>query len=129
MKFLRRISTRQLIVLCASIVVLVIGATVIAIAATSAGPKPPRRSLPVAVHNALASKPVAGVSARIQFTNHLIDSSSIQGSDPILSGASGRLWASANGHVRLELQTDASNAGSGRGGDAQVLLDHRKVTV
>jgi outer membrane lipoprotein-sorting protein len=126
-KFLRRISTRQLLALCASVVVFVIGATVIAMATTAGGPKPAPRKLPVAVHEALAAKPVAGVSARIQFTNDLVAGSTIQGSDPILTGASGRLWGSASGHLRLELQSDAS-AGGGSG-DAQVLVDHRRLTV
>jgi outer membrane lipoprotein-sorting protein len=126
MKLLRRISTRQLLFLCAFVIAAVAGATVIAIAATGGGPKPPPRKLPVAIHDALAAKPVQGVSARIQFTNDLIDGSSIQGSDPILTGASGRLWASANGRLRLELQSDAANGGVG---DAQVLVDHRRVSV
>jgi outer membrane lipoprotein-sorting protein len=126
MRFLRRISTRQLLALSSAVVVLVVAATVIALAATSGGPKPPPRPLAAAVHDALAARPVPGVSARIQFTNHLVDSSSIQGSDPILTGASGRLWAS-DGRLRLELQSDASLGGGT--GDVQVLLDHRKLTV
>src|SRR5436190_6809808 len=127
MRFLRRISLRQLLALCAAVVALVVGGTVIAIAASNGGPKPPPRPLAVAVHDALAAKPVPGVSARIQFTNNLVDSSSVQGSDPILTGASGRLWASPDGHLRLELQSDASPGGGT--GDVQVLMDHRWVTV
>jgi outer membrane lipoprotein-sorting protein len=126
MKFLRRISTRQLLLLSASVVALVIGATVIAMATTGGGPKPAPKKLPVAVHDALTAAPVQGVSARIQFTNNLIDGASVQGSDPILTGASGRLWASASGRLRLELQSDASKGGVG---DAQVLVDHRQVSV
>ena len=41
MKFLRRISTRQLLALCAAVVVFVVGATVVAFAMTGGGPKPP----------------------------------------------------------------------------------------
>src|SRR2546423_14827052 len=108
MKLRRRISTRQLVALCASVAILVVGVTVISIAATGGGPKPAPKRLPVAVHDALTASPVQGVSARIQFTNNLIDGASIQGSDPILTGASGRLWASASGRLRLELQSDAS---------------------
>src|SRR5436190_8673527 len=126
MKFLRRISTRQLLLLSASVVALVIGATVIAMATTGGGPKPAPKKLPVAVHDALTASPVQGVSARIQFTDNLIDGASVQGSDPILTGASGRLWASASGRLRLELQSDASKGGVG---DAQVLVDHRRVSV
>jgi outer membrane lipoprotein-sorting protein len=74
----------------------------------------------------LTAPPVKGVTARIQFTNHLVDGASVQGSDPILTGATGRLWASAGGRVRLELQADPSSTGVG---DVQVLLDHNQVSV
>src|SRR5436190_1686994 len=126
MKFLRRISTRQLLALGATVTVLVIGATVIAIAATGGGPKPAPKRLPVAIHDALTAPAVQGVSARIQFTNDLVDASSVQGSDPILTGASGRLWASRDGRLRLELQSDASSGGVG---DVQILVDHRRLTA
>src|SRR5439155_21831834 len=52
---------------------------------------------------------------------NLIDSSSLQGSDPILSGATGRLWLSSDHHLRLELQSD--------GGDAEVVSDGTTVSV
>ncbi|MGH2964992.1 MAG: LolA family protein [Solirubrobacterales bacterium] len=74
----------------------------------------------------MTAPPVKGVTARIQFTNHLVDGASVQGSDPILTGATGRLWASAGGRVRLELQADPSSTGVG---DVQVLLDHNQVSV
>jgi outer membrane lipoprotein-sorting protein len=66
---------------------------------------------------------VPGISARIEFTNNLIDASSIQGADPILSGATGRLWASPadGGRLRLELQAEE---GAG-GGDSQLLVEGR----
>src|SRR3954451_7964864 len=112
MTFLRRISTRKLLALCAAVGVFVIGATVVAIAATGGGPKPPPKRLPVAIHDALAAKPVAGVTARIKFTNDLISGGDVQGSDPLLTGATGRLWATADGRLRLELQSDLSNQGA-----------------
>jgi outer membrane lipoprotein-sorting protein len=127
MKFLRRISTRQLLLLGATVVALGIAVTSLALATTGGGPKPDPKSLPVAVHDALSAPPIPGVSARIEFTNHLIASSSIQGSEPLLSGASGRLWANPAGRLRLELQADLSN--SGAAGDVQVLVDHNKFTV
>ncbi|MGH2973516.1 MAG: LolA family protein [Solirubrobacterales bacterium] len=127
MRFLRRISTRQLLALCVSVAALVIGGTVLAMATTSSGPKPSPKKLPVAVHDALTAPPVKGVTARIQFTNHLIDSGSVQGVDPLLTGATGRLWASSDGRVRLELQSDPSS--NGGTGDVQVLLDHNHATV
>ena len=124
MQYLRRISTRRLLALCAATVAVGAGATAIAMAATGGGPKPPAEPLPVAVHDALTAPAVQGVSARIQFTNHLISGSDIQGADPILSGASGRLWATSDGHLRLELQADASSEGATS--DSQVVSDgHR----
>jgi hypothetical protein len=52
----------------------------------------------------------------------LIDSTAIQGSDPILSGASGRLWLSTATHqLRLELQ--------GQNGDAQVLVKNGAFSI
>ena len=79
--------------------------------------KPPAKPLAQAIRDATTGPQVEGVSARIRFTNRLIDNTGIgQGGDPVLAGSSGRLWATPNGDVRLELQS------SGGGGDAQVLL-------
>ena len=50
----------------------------------------------------------------------------LEGSDPLLGGASGRLWASADGRLRLELQADVSKSS---GGDFQVLVDKRSFTI
>jgi outer membrane lipoprotein-sorting protein len=126
MKFLRRISTPRLLALCASVVVVAAGAAVAAIAATGGGPVPPPKSLPVAVHDALSAPAVPGVSARIRFTNNLVSGADVQGSDPLLNGASGRLWASPDGRLRLELQSDLSHGGTA---DSQVLVDRRRVTL
>ena len=127
MKFLRRISTRQLLALCSAVVVLGVAATGLAVATTGGGLRPNPRPLAVAVHDALAAPSVEGVSGRIQFTNHLVSGSSIQGTDPLLSGASGRFWASPDGRLRIELQADAS--GHGGTGDVQILVDRSKLTV
>jgi outer membrane lipoprotein-sorting protein len=91
-------------------------------AMSGGGPKPPPKPLANAVQDALGAPTVPGISARIQFTNHLVDASSIEGTDPLLAGASGRLWASpeGGGKLRLELQSEG-----GGGGDSQVLVsDH-----
>jgi outer membrane lipoprotein-sorting protein len=127
MKLLRRISTRQLLTLCASVAILVVGVAVVATAMTGGGPKPPPKKLPVAIHNALSAPKVAGVTARVQLTNNLVSDGDVQGSDPLLSGGSGRLWASADGRLRLELQSDLSNHGAV--GDSQVLVNGRHVTA
>lgn len=117
MKYLRTVSTRRLLALIAGVVVAVGAGTAIALAATSSGPVPPPKPLAAAVHNALGAvggNQIKGITARVSFTNHLIDSSSIQGADPILSGATGRLWL-APGKLRLELQSDS-------GQDAQLVV-------
>ncbi len=127
MKYLRSISTRRLVAVCAAIVAVGVGATAIAMAASGGGPKPPAEPLPVAVHDALTAPTVQGVTARIQFTNHLISGSDVQGADPILSGASGRLWATRDGHLRLELQADSNSEGATS--DSQVLSDGTRAWV
>src|SRR6478672_1098113 len=114
-------STRRLLAVLAGAVILIAGGTAIALAAGSNGPVPPPKPLDQAIHDAAAAPPVDGITARIKFTNHLIDSSSLQGSDPILSGATGRLWLGAGHRLRLELQAD--------NGDAQVVSDGKTVTI
>jgi outer membrane lipoprotein-sorting protein len=124
MKFLRRISTHRLLALLAAFVGAAAAGTAIAIAATGGGPTPPPKPLANAIHDALAAPKVEGVTARIHFTNRLIDSSSLgEGADPLLMGASGRLWASKDGRVRLELQSD------GGGGDTQGLVEGNRFTL
>jgi hypothetical protein len=113
--FLRRMSTQRLIVLCAALLVVAGGGAAIAVAASSGGSVPERKPLANAVHDALASPDVQGVTARIEFTNHLVDGIDLRGSNPVLGGATGRLWATDDGRFRLELQSS--------GGDAQVVSD------
>jgi outer membrane lipoprotein-sorting protein len=118
-KFLRTVSTRRLMALIAGLMVAIVGGTAIAVAASSGGPVPRHEPLARAVRGALTAPSVQGISARITFTNHLIDASDIQGpSDPILQGASGRLWFSpGTRQLRIELQSDS--------GDGQVVVnDH-----
>ncbi len=123
MKFLRTISTRRLLALIAGFVSAIAAGAAIAVAAAGTGPVPPPKALPNAIHSALAAPAPTGITARISFTNHLIDSSNIQGSDPILTGATGRLWLSSNHQMRLELQSDSGN------GDAQVVVNNRSFWV
>jgi hypothetical protein len=126
MSYLRHISTRRLLALLATTVaVLAGGAAAIALAAGGSGPTPPPKPLAQAVHDALAAPAVDGVTARISFTNHLIDAASLQGSDPLLTGAKGRLWATGD-RLRLELQASSAD---GRAGDVQVLLNGDQLTV
>jgi hypothetical protein len=123
MSYLRRISTRRLLALCAGVLVVGIATAAIAVAASGGGPTPPPKPLPNAVHDALAAPRVAGISARIEFTNHLLTSDSIQGSDPLLTGGSGRLWATPGGDLRLELQSDSAR------GDSEIVVNGRRFLV
>jgi hypothetical protein len=123
MSYLRRISTRRLLALCAGVLVVAVATAAIALAATSGGPTPPPKPLPKAVHDALAAPQVAGVSARIEFTNHLLTSDNVQGSDPLLTGGSGRLWATPDGQLRVELQSDSAR------GDSEVVVNGRRFLV
>ncbi|MEA2251292.1 MAG: hypothetical protein QOI62_2893 [Solirubrobacteraceae bacterium] len=125
MSYLRRISTRRLLALCAAILVAGAGAAAIAMAAGGTGTTPPAKPLAQALHDALAAPPVEGVTARIAFTNHLIDAASLQGSDPLLTGATGRLWA-AGDRLRLELQASDARGGAG---DVQVVVDGDRLSV
>jgi outer membrane lipoprotein-sorting protein len=113
MKYLRTVSTRRLLASIAGLLAAVVAGSAIAVAASGSGPVPKPKPLAQAIHDALAAPKVAGISARISFTNHLIDASNLQGSDPVLTGATGRLWLSGH-QLRLELQSD--------NGDAQVVV-------
>ena len=122
MRFLRTVPTQRLLAILAGLILAVAGGTAIAVAAAGGGAVPPRESLAQALHQAATAPTVSGITARIKFTNNLIDSTDIQGSDPILSGASGRLWLSTTGHrMRLELQ--------GQNGDAQVVLGNGAYSI
>src|SRR4051794_25747311 len=121
MRFLRTISTRRLLALCLSAIAVAAGGTAIAIAAGGSGSTPPPRPLARAVHDGLTAPQVQGITARVKFTNHLIDSSGIHGANPLLSGADGRLWFAPGKGFRLELQSD--------NGDAQVVANPRSFFV
>jgi outer membrane lipoprotein-sorting protein len=121
MKFLRTVSTQRLLALIGTVVVVIAAGTAIAVAAGGNGPVPARKRLASAIRSALAAPPVKALSARIQFTDHLIDASDIQGSDPLLDGATGRLWISKDHGMRLELQGD--------NGDAQVVVSNRSFWI
>src|ERR1700722_12006430 len=123
LRFLRTASTRRLLATIAGAIAVIAGGTAIAVAATGSRPVPKAQPLAGAVHQALSAPKVTGISANISFTNNLIDSSDFTGqsADPILQGASGRLWLSDDGRLRIELQSD--------NGDAQVVVDHRSFWI
>ena len=118
MKLLRTTSTRRLLAGLTGLLVTILAGSAIAIAASGSGPKPAPKPLARAVHDALAAPAVAGITARITYTNHLIDAGNIQGTDPLLTGASGRLWVSPGHGLRIELQSD--------NGDTQVVLNQTR---
>jgi outer membrane lipoprotein-sorting protein len=120
MRFLRTTPLPRLLAILAGVVAIGVGGAAIATAG-SEGPKPPAKPLAEALHDAAVAPAVEGLTARITFTNHLIDASSFQGSDPLLAGATGRLWFGAGHRFRLELQSDA--------GDAQIVSDGTTVTL
>ncbi len=121
MKFLRTVSTKRLLAMIAGFLSAIAVGAAIAVAATGNGPVPKPKPLAQAIHDALGAPKVAGITARISFTNHLISSSDLQGSDPILTGATGRLWLSPGHGLRLELQ--------GSNGDGQVVVNNRSFWV
>lgn len=130
MNIFRRLPLQRLLLLCALVVVLGVSLTALAFA-VGAGPTPPPRSLADAVREALAGAqrdPVAGVSASITLTDHLLEGANLASggndgqltSNPLVTGASGRLWAS-DGRVRLELQSQQ--------GDTQIVYDGHTLTI
>jgi outer membrane lipoprotein-sorting protein len=136
MNLLRRLPLSRLLLLCGLVVALGASATAIAFALGS-GPTPPPKPHAQAVHDALAAAPVDGVSANVTLTDHLLEGANLAtdhpgsggsseaageaSSNPLLSGASGRLWVAKDGRVRLELQAEK--------GDTQVLYDGHTLTV
>jgi outer membrane lipoprotein-sorting protein len=110
--------------LIVAVVALAAGGAAIAVAASGgSGPTPPPKPLADALHDSLAGPTPEGVTARITFTNKLFPSGAITGQvgSALMSGASGRLWATNDGRGRLELQSDA--------GDVQVIWNDTEVTI
>ena len=120
MRFLRTVSTRRLLAGLAGLIIVAVAGSAIAVAAAGNGPVPKKRSLASAIHKTLSAKSVKGLSANITFTDNLVSSNDIQGSDPLLTGAPGRLWV-GDGRIRLELQSD--------NGDAQVVVNHGSFSI
>ena len=124
MKLLRTLSTSRLVLLIIAVAVLAAGVAAIAVAASGgSGPTPPPKPLAHALHDSLSGPSPKGVTARIKFTNKLFPSGAISGQvgSALMSGASGRLWATNDGRGRLELQSNA--------GDVQVVWNDTEVTV
>jgi len=127
MSIFRRSSSRGLAALIAAIATAGAVSAVVAVTAFGGGgATPAAEPLSQAIHDALSAAPVDGVTARISFKDNLLGSDALGSlaggsSSPLLSGASGRLWLTGDGHLRLELQSDA--------GDAQIVSDGKTLTV
>jgi len=121
--YLRRLSTRSLVVLAVALLALAGGSAAIAVAAGGGGPAPAPKPLDEAIRDALAAPKPAGITARITFTNKLFPSGALvgQAGSALMSGASGRLWLSGEGRGRLELQSNA--------GDVQIVWNATQVTI
>jgi hypothetical protein len=121
--FLRRLSTRSLLVLLAVVAAVAIGGAAIAVAAGGSGSPPPPKPLDQAIQDALTASPPQGVTARVKFTNNLFPSGALlgQATSALLSGASGRLWMTNDGAGRIELQSDA--------GDVQIVWNDKTISV
>src|SRR5437660_8901058 len=105
MNILRRLPLSRLLLLCGLVVAIGISITAIALA-LGTGQKPAPKPLAQAVHDALAAPPVEGLTASVTLTNHLLEGASLAGehgggiaSNPLIAGASGRLWIAKNGHA------------------------------
>jgi outer membrane lipoprotein-sorting protein len=122
MRRLRTASPRNLAILAATVVAVALGAVGIAQAVGGATP-PPAKPLDQAIYDASSAPQVDGVTARIEFKNNLLPSGTLPNgsASPVLTGASGRLWLTNDGRLRLELQSD--------GGDAQIASDGTKFSI
>ena len=123
MSYLRRLSTRSLIVLVVVVLSLAGGGAAIAVASGGGGPTPAPKPLDQAIHDALAATAPDGITARVTFTNKLFPSGALLGSagSALMSGASGRLWMTNDGRGRIELQSDA--------GDVEIVWNTSTVSV
>ena len=120
--FIRRASAKTLITLSGLLVVLVAAGTVVASGAAGGAGTPPAKQLAQAISDSFSGPQIEGVTARIKFTNKLLPSTGFEGGqDPLMGGGSGRLWASNNGDVRIELQSESS------GGDVEVVASGDKL--
>jgi len=109
MRRLITLPARRLWTLLAAVCVLALGAGIAQAALRSGGEKPPAKPLDRAIRAAVTAPEAPGISARIEFVNHLLPSGSIggqTGSSPLLKGATGRLWLTGDGRMRVETPRD-----------------------
>jgi outer membrane lipoprotein-sorting protein len=128
---LRRLPLSRLLLLCTLVIALGASATALAYA-LGTGPTPPAKPLAQAVHDALGAnggQASEGVTARVTLTNHLLEGANLAtggntgelASNPLLAGASGRLWVAKDGDVRIELDAEK--------GDTEIYYDGQTISV
>jgi outer membrane lipoprotein-sorting protein len=123
MRRLRTASARRLALIAASAAALAVCVVGIAQAVGDSS-KPPAKPLAQALLDASRATAPQGITARISFTNSLLPGGSLPqegGASPLLTGATGRLWLTNDGRIRLELQSDA--------GDAQIVSDGKTFSI
>lgn len=123
MNYLRTTSRKRLVAGGLGVAALVAASGAVASGAFAGdGQAPPAKPLAQAIADAQKAPAPVGITARIRFENRLLTSSSLTGAgSPLLTGASGRLWATNDGRLRLELQSTA--------GDAQIVSDGKTVSI
>ena len=89
----------------------------------SDGPKPPSRPLAQAVMTALQAPKLQGITANIHITNNLLPAGSLPKgvASPLAAGGDGRLWLSADRHLRLDRHTTA--------GDVHAIYDGKRASL
>lgn len=125
MASLRTISSRRLLAGLGGVVVLAVAGVGVGMAVSGANPPAPQ-PLADALHQAATGTKPTGITADVTFTNNLLSSGSLSGltgTDPLINGASGRLWVDDSGNMRLELQN------SGGGLDSQIEVTPTEITV
>jgi outer membrane lipoprotein-sorting protein len=123
-KLLRTLSTSRLVLLVVTVAAAAAGVAAIAVTASGgSGPTPAPKPLAQALHDSAGGAAPEGITARIKFTNNLFPSGAIAGQagSALMSGGSGRLWATNDGRGRLELQSDA--------GDVQIVWNSTDLTI
>jgi outer membrane lipoprotein-sorting protein len=115
----------RLYAILAAVVVLAAGGGIAqaALNGSDNGPKPPNKPLAQAVMAALQAPKLEGITASIRITNNLLPAGSLPKgvSSPLAAGGDGRLWLSADRHLRLDLHTTA--------GDVQVVYDGKRASL
>ncbi|HKE79875.1 MAG TPA: hypothetical protein VKB54_11225 [Solirubrobacteraceae bacterium] len=124
MRRLRTIPRRRLYAIAAVVALLAATGGIAQAALSGSDQKPTPKPLAAAVLDSLRAPKLAGVSARVHFTNNLFPAGTLPAgtSSPLAAGADGRLWLSGDGRFRIDLRSQA-------GGEAQIVSDGARLTI